>query len=67
MIQLTPKEKEAVYFLADGLTQNDIAAMLKVKCETIQWRLSQARKKLGIKTNHQLVVAVLTLNRLNKQ
>ena len=67
MIQLTTREMQAVQFLSEGLTFDEICNLSKMKKHSLYCVLSRARKKLGIKTNHQLVVAVLTLNKLNKQ
>lgn len=56
MSQLTPREREIVILLGEGLAPKEIAARLGVKPGTVRNQLLIARDKIGCTTTVQLAV-----------
>ena len=58
---LSPREREIVRQLAQGLTQNDVADRLKISSRTVETLVSRARLRLGVTTTAQLCVEAVRL------
>lgn len=61
--RLTPREHEILSLLADGLTQNDIAAQLVISARTVATHIERILSKLGVHSRAQ-AVAVAYRDRL---
>lgn len=53
--ELTPREKEALHLLCEGLTAKEIAERMGCTTNTAARHLSQVRVKLGLKSAHAVV------------
>jgi DNA-binding CsgD family transcriptional regulator len=53
-IELTPAERQAAELTATGLSSKQIARRLSVSAHTVGARLSQAYRKLGIRSRAEL-------------
>lgn len=54
-VQLTRREMEALGFLADGMTSNEIAAVLDISNHTVDWYMNAVQVKLKAKNRHHAV------------
>jgi DNA-binding NarL/FixJ family response regulator len=57
--RLSPREREVLDLLADGLTGEEIAARLYLSAETVRTHVRNAMRKLGAKTRVHAVALVL--------
>lgn len=53
--ELTPREREILAMIVEGLTQNQIALELGCKRVTVKAHLTQIRQKVGAVSTYQLV------------
>jgi DNA-binding NarL/FixJ family response regulator len=56
---LTPRERQVVQFLVDGCSNDDIAARLRLRPQTVKNQLTRIYVKAGVSSRVQLAVAVL--------
>ncbi len=63
-ILLTPKEKEIISFVCEGLSNKEIAHRLNISESTIKAHLHRIFKKLNIQSRTQLVSIFLETNHL---
>jgi DNA-binding NarL/FixJ family response regulator len=56
---LTPRERQVVQFLVDGCSNDDIAARLRLRPQTVKNQLTRIYTKAGVSSRVQLAVAVL--------
>lgn len=56
---LTPRERQVVQLLIDGCSNDDIAASLKLRPQTVKNQLTRIYTKVGVSTRVQLAVAAL--------
>jgi DNA-binding NarL/FixJ family response regulator len=56
---LTPRERQVVQFLVDGCSNDDIAARLRLRPQTVKNQLTRIYMKAGVSSRVQLAVAVL--------
>ena len=59
-LQLTPQELQVALVVAGGATNAEAAAQLFLSPKTIEYHLSNAYRKLGIRSRAELVRAVLS-------
>ena len=57
--QLTPKERELICFLVEGLTQKQMALELGCDPVTIKRHFSQIRRKVGAISTYQVVAVAV--------
>lgn len=55
MIHLSPRERQILDLIADGLEGSEIAAALFISPHTVKYHRSQLFKKLGARTGGQAV------------
>ncbi len=60
-VQLTRREMEALSYLADGMTSNEIAAVLKLSNHTVDWYMNALQIKLKAKNRHHAVAIAFRL------
>src|SRR5579871_4514431 len=58
--QLTQRELEILHLLADGLTNQDIAARLFITLGTVKWYLKQIYSKLQVSSRTQAIAVART-------
>jgi DNA-binding NarL/FixJ family response regulator len=58
-LYLTPRERQVVQFLIDGCSNDDIAARLRLRPQTVKNQLTRIYVKAGVSSRVQLAVAVL--------
>lgn len=64
---LTTSEKRVVEFVAMGLSNKQIASILRIQEQTVKNTLSCAMRKLGVHKRAELIVAITARNlRLDK-
>jgi two-component system nitrate/nitrite response regulator NarL len=56
---LTPREREILQMIAQGLSLEEVALRLVVSPETVRTHLSNARRKLGARNRTEAVVAAM--------
>jgi DNA-binding NarL/FixJ family response regulator len=56
---LTPRERQVVQFLVDGCSNDDIAARLRLRPQTIKNQLTRIYTKAGVSSRVQLAVAAI--------
>lgn len=56
---LTPRERQVVQLLIDGCSNDDIAASLNLRPQTVKNQLTRIYTKVGVSTRVQLAVAAL--------
>lgn len=61
---LSPREKDIVFWMSEGCSAKIIADKLNKKTSSIQNRITQMRKKLEVKNNTQLVAKVFIMGLL---
>lgn len=54
-IHLTRREMEALRYLADGMTSNEIARVLSISNHTVDWYMAGIQEKLNAKNRHHVV------------
>jgi DNA-binding NarL/FixJ family response regulator len=52
---LTSREREVFHFVAEGLTNNEIATRLGIDSQTVETDLSELMQKLGLYTDADLI------------
>ena len=60
-VQLTRREMESLTFLADGMTSNEIAAVLELSNHTVDWYMNAIQVKLKAKNRHHAVAIAFRL------
>lgn len=60
-VQLTRREMECLSFLADGMTSNEIAAVLDLSNHTVDWYMNAVQVKLKAKNRHHAVAIAFKL------
>ncbi len=60
-VQLTRREMESLSFLADGMTSNEIAAVLDLSNHTVDWYMNAVQVKLKAKNRHHAVAIAFRL------
>ena len=60
--QLTIREQEVLYFIADGLSNKEIASNLFVSEATVKWHIKQLYRKLGVRSRVQAMIRAQELN-----
>jgi DNA-binding NarL/FixJ family response regulator len=56
---LTPRERQVVQFLVEGCSNDDIAARLRLRPQTVKNQLTRIYMKAGVSSRVQLAVAAL--------
>jgi DNA-binding NarL/FixJ family response regulator len=59
-VRLSPRERQIVTFIADGCSNQDIAARLSLRIQTVKNHLSRIYRKLGVPNRVQLAVFGMT-------
>ena len=54
-IPLTRREMEALSYLADGMTSNEIARILSISAHTVDWYMNGIQEKLNARNRHHAV------------
>jgi LuxR family transcriptional regulator len=54
-VQLTRREMEALGYLADGMTSNEISHVLNISSNTVDWYMNGIQSKLKAKNRHHAV------------
>ena len=62
-LQLTPRERDVLHWLAAGKTDRDIAAILYISPRTVQKHLQRIYDKLGVETRTAAVMRALAVAR----
>jgi two-component system response regulator NreC len=57
---ITPKEKEILHLIADGLSSKQIAERLSISFYTVQTHRKNMLAKMGVKNTPELIVKVLS-------
>jgi DNA-binding NarL/FixJ family response regulator len=52
---LTSREREVLHFVAEGLTNNEIARRLGIDSQTVETDLSELMQKLGLYSDADLI------------
>ncbi len=60
-VQLTRREMESLTYLADGMTSNEIAAVLDLSNHTVDWYMNAIQVKLQAKNRHHAVAIAFRL------
>ncbi|MEX3011625.1 LuxR family transcriptional regulator [Hoeflea sp. TYP-13] len=60
-VQLTRREMEALSYLADGMTSNEIASVLNLSNHTVDWYMNALQIKLKAKNRHHAVAIAFRL------
>jgi LuxR family transcriptional regulator len=60
-VQLTRREMESLSYLADGMTSNEIAAVLELSNHTVDWYMNAVQVKLKAKNRHHAVAIAFKL------
>lgn len=61
---LTERELEILHFIADGLSNHEIATKLFISIGTVKWYCSQIYNKFGVKSRTQAILYAKQLNLL---
>ena len=54
-VQMTRREMEALHYLADGMTSNEISKILDISTHTVDWYMNGIQDKLKAKNRHHAV------------
>jgi DNA-binding CsgD family transcriptional regulator len=57
---ITPKEKEILQLIADGLSSKQIAEKLNISFYTVQTHRKNMLAKMGVKNTPELIVKLLS-------
>ena len=57
-IGLTLAERRVVELVAEGLTNREVAEVLARSPKTVEWTLTNAYRKLGVRSRTQLAIRV---------
>jgi two-component system response regulator NreC len=57
---ITPKEKEILHLIADGLSSKQIAERLSISFYTVQTHRKNMLAKMGVKNTPELIVKILS-------
>ncbi len=57
---ITPKEKEILHLIADGLSSKQIAERLSISFYTVQTHRKNMLAKMGVKNTPELIVKLLS-------
>jgi DNA-binding NarL/FixJ family response regulator len=60
-LQLTPRQREVLRFIAQGLTMKEIAAQLGISTRTAESHKYEMMEGLGVKTTAELVQLAIKL------
>lgn len=60
--QLTMREHEILNFIADGLSNKEVADTLVIAVSTVKWHIRQLYGKLGVRSRVQAIVRARELN-----
>ncbi|MNE84027.1 Regulatory protein SdiA [compost metagenome] len=58
---MTRREMEALNYLADGMTSNDISKVLDISSHTVDWYMNGIQEKLKGKNRHHVVAIAFRL------
>lgn len=61
---LTPREKDCLRLTAQGMTSGDIATLLDISRSTVEFHLSSAGQKLGVRGKFNVVARAISLGEL---
>lgn len=64
-VQLTRREMEALAWLADGMTSNEIGKVLNISSNTVDWYMSGIQEKLSARNRHHAVAIAFRLGLIN--
>lgn len=64
-VQLTRREMEALAWLADGMTSNEIGKVLNISSNTVDWYMSGIQDKLSARNRHHAVAIAFRLGLIN--
>lgn len=59
-VRLSPRERQIITFITDGCSNQDIAARLSLRIQTVKNHLSRIYRKLGVPNRVQLAVFGVT-------
>lgn len=59
---LTPRQREIIGLLVEGLSAKEIAQMLQISHRTVEYHKYQAMESLGVATNAELIQLAIRLN-----
>jgi LuxR family transcriptional regulator len=54
-VQMTRREMEALHYLADGMTSNEISKILDISTHTVDWYMNGIQDKLKARNRHHAV------------
>jgi len=54
-VQMTRRAMEALHYLADGMTSNEISKILEISTHTVDWYMNGIQDKLNAKNRHHAV------------
>ena len=59
---LSPREIEVLYWISRGKIESDVAEILQLQPRTVKFHADNAKRKLGVATRIEAVVAAVRLN-----
>lgn len=66
-IELTPREREILYYLVKGLTNKEISAATNLAVDTVKTHLRHIFRKLGVKNRSQAISEAIKLSKQPSQ
>ena len=54
-ISLSPRQMSILHLICEGHTHKEIGYRLKISAPTVTFHITEIRKKLGVKSNHQIM------------